>query len=82
MAPTLRSLLSTSWSFSCEVYVYSCSPCKLLFTFNDLAELELADLAFSRCGSRLYALSRATSKRLTIFSMKTGQMLPGIALIM
>ena len=61
-----------------QVYVYSCSPQKLLrdphpwqvwfrrkqkasavrFTITDLTELELADMAFSRCGSRLYALSR------------------------
>eukprot|EP00913_Durusdinium_trenchii_P036057 g33739.t1 len=63
-----------------QVYVYSCSPYKLLFTLSDLAELELADMAFSHCGSRLYALSRATSKRLTIFSMKTGRLLPGCEL--
>ncbi|CAJ1451865.1 unnamed protein product [Effrenium voratum] len=63
-----------------QVFVYSCSPYKLLYTFPDLAELELADLAFSRCGSRLYALSRATSKKLSIFSMKTGKPLPGCEL--
>ena len=118
------------------------------FTLSNLAELELADMAFSSCGSRLYALSRcpvegcntifcremtqhqkkvwifwrdlkkklcqikvceiwnflmwhsnhsaflvqdpefkspwcrATSKKLTIFSMKTGQLLPGLNLDM
>ena len=31
---------------------------KLRFTIPELTELELADMAFSRCGSRLYALSR------------------------
>lgn len=60
-----------------QVYVFSVNPYKLLFTLSDLAELELADMAFSSCGSRLYALSRATSKKLTVFSMKTGQLLPG-----
>jgi len=63
-----------------QVYVFSLDPYKLLFTLSNLAELELADMAFSSCGSRLYALSRATSKKLTIFSMKTGQLLPGCEL--
>ncbi|CAE7265476.1 Cfap43 [Symbiodinium pilosum] len=60
-----------------QVHVYSCSPQKLLFTIPELTELELADMAFSRCGSRLYALSRATSKKLQTYSMLTGQPLPG-----
>eukprot|EP00438_Fugacium_kawagutii_P030274 Skav225204 [mRNA] locus=scaffold1041:59681:80585:- [translate_table: standard] len=63
-----------------QVFVFSVKPYKLLFTLSDLAELELADMAFSSCGSRLYALSRATSKKLSIFSMKTGQLLPGCEL--
>eukprot|EP00439_Symbiodinium_sp_Y106_P068857 s1358_g11.t1 len=63
-----------------QVYVYSCSPQKLLFTITDLTELELADMAFSRCGSRLYALSRATSKKLHIYSMLTGLPLQGCEL--
>jgi len=63
-----------------QAFVYSVEPRKLLFTLSDLTELELADLAFSKCGSRLYALSRATSKRLQIFSTKTGQVLPGCQL--
>jgi WD40 repeat protein len=60
-----------------QVFVYSVDPNKLLFTLSDVTELELADLAFSRCGSRLYTLSRATTKRLCVFSMHTGKKLLG-----
>lgn len=61
-----------------QVYVYNTIPRRsLLFQLSDVTELELADLAFSRCGSRLYALSRATTKKLQIFSMKSGKLLPG-----
>ncbi|CAE7425604.1 unnamed protein product [Symbiodinium natans] len=37
-------------------------------------------MAFSRCGSRLYALSRATSKKMQIYSMLTGRPLQGCEL--
>ncbi|CAE8701235.1 unnamed protein product, partial [Polarella glacialis] len=60
-----------------QVFVYSMEPKKLMFTISDVAELELADMAFSRCGSRLYVLSRATSKKLAVFSMQTGLRLKG-----
>eukprot|EP00441_Pelagodinium_beii_P015570 CAMPEP_0197663976 /NCGR_PEP_ID=MMETSP1338-20131121/58348_1 /TAXON_ID=43686 ORGANISM="Pelagodinium beii, Strain RCC1491" /NCGR_SAMPLE_ID=MMETSP1338 /ASSEMBLY_ACC=CAM_ASM_000754 /LENGTH=1775 /DNA_ID=CAMNT_0043242517 /DNA_START=13 /DNA_END=5340 /DNA_ORIENTATION=- len=60
-----------------QVLVYQLKPQKLMFTISDVAELELADLAFSRCGSRLYALARATSKKMCVFSMKTGERLKG-----
>eukprot|EP00929_Paragymnodinium_shiwhaense_P022591 TRINITY_DN14393_c0_g1_i1.p1 TRINITY_DN14393_c0_g1~~TRINITY_DN14393_c0_g1_i1.p1 ORF type:complete len:1735 (-),score=585.53 TRINITY_DN14393_c0_g1_i1:78-5282(-) len=60
-----------------NVYVYSVEPVKLMFTLTGVTELELADLTFSHCGSRLYALSRATSKKLTAFSTVSGQRLPG-----
>mmetsp|Transcript_38744 Transcript_38744/g.91098 ORF Transcript_38744/g.91098 Transcript_38744/m.91098 type:complete len:1764 (-) Transcript_38744:52-5343(-) len=60
-----------------NVYVYSLEPAKLLFTVTGVAELEIADLSFSRCGSRLYVLTRATSKRLKIYSTVTGKELPG-----
>jgi WD40 repeat protein len=66
-----------------QVFVYSVpvgGVPKLLFTLADTTELELADLAFSRDGSRLYALSKATSKRLSIFSAKTGAKLNGCQL--
>jgi hypothetical protein len=59
------------------VFVYSVDPYKLLFTLSDVTELELADLEFSRCGSRLYTLSRATTKRLSVFSTATGAKLKG-----
>jgi WD40 repeat protein len=63
-----------------HVFVYSVDPTQILYTLSGVTELELADLAFSRCGSRLYALSRASSKRLTIFSMVTGQRMQGCEL--
>eukprot|EP00927_Polykrikos_kofoidii_P006002 TRINITY_DN12424_c0_g1_i1.p1 TRINITY_DN12424_c0_g1~~TRINITY_DN12424_c0_g1_i1.p1 ORF type:complete len:1741 (-),score=441.52 TRINITY_DN12424_c0_g1_i1:44-5266(-) len=65
-----------------HVFVYDTNPLRLLFTIADVTELELADLAFSRCGSRLYALSRATAKRLVAFSMVTGMQLKGCELTM
>lgn len=60
-----------------QVFVYSMETQKRLFTISEVAELELADLAFSRCGSRLYVLSRATSKKLAVFSMLSGLRLKG-----
>jgi hypothetical protein len=51
-----------------------------LYTLADTTELELADLTFSREGSRLYTLSKATSKRLSVFSTKTGAKLKGCEL--
>eukprot|EP00928_Gymnodinium_smaydae_P070098 TRINITY_DN54035_c0_g1_i1.p1 TRINITY_DN54035_c0_g1~~TRINITY_DN54035_c0_g1_i1.p1 ORF type:complete len:1781 (+),score=503.89 TRINITY_DN54035_c0_g1_i1:158-5344(+) len=63
-----------------QVFVYSTNPVKLRYTLSDTTELELADLAFSGCGSRLYALSRATSKKLTVFSTLTGSRLKGCEL--
>lgn len=63
-----------------QAFVYGVEPRKLLFQLTDLTELELADFAFSRCGSRLFALSRATSKRLLVFSTKTGKKLSGCEL--
>mmetsp|Transcript_5773 Transcript_5773/g.13698 ORF Transcript_5773/g.13698 Transcript_5773/m.13698 type:complete len:1748 (+) Transcript_5773:106-5349(+) len=60
-----------------RVFIYSLEPAKLLCTLVGVAELEIADLAFSRCGSRLYVLSRATSKRLLVYSTVTGKQLPG-----
>eukprot|EP00930_Biecheleria_cincta_P052010 TRINITY_DN3722_c0_g3_i1.p1 TRINITY_DN3722_c0_g3~~TRINITY_DN3722_c0_g3_i1.p1 ORF type:complete len:1802 (-),score=452.39 TRINITY_DN3722_c0_g3_i1:21-5426(-) len=64
-----------------KIFVYSVkSQEKPLFTLSDCAELELADLAFDRSGSRLYALARATSKKLAVFSMLTGELLKGCEL--
>jgi WD40 repeat protein len=63
-----------------HVFVYSTQPAKFLFTLPNVSELELADLTFSSCGSRLYTVSRATSKRLNVFSTITGQQLPGCEL--
>lgn len=60
-----------------QVYVYSMQPQRLLYRIPDVAELEIADLAFSRCGSRLYTLCRATSRKLCMFSMLTGKRLVG-----
>lgn len=61
-----------------QVFVYSVKPKpKLLYTLSDVTELELADLCFSTCGSRLYALSKATSKRLSVFSTERGTKLKG-----
>mmetsp|Transcript_66282 Transcript_66282/g.215662 ORF Transcript_66282/g.215662 Transcript_66282/m.215662 type:complete len:1692 (-) Transcript_66282:108-5183(-) len=60
-----------------QAFIYSLETRKQLFSLSNLTELELADMSFSACGSRLYALSRATSKRLLVFSTKTGQLLPG-----
>lgn len=61
-----------------QILVYSVEP-RLLFTLSDVTELEVADLSFSRCGSRLYTLSRSKME-LCVFSTVTGQMLPGCAL--
>jgi len=63
-----------------QVFVYQAKPARLLFTLSDITELELADLTFSSCGSRLYALSRATSRKLHVFSTETGQRLKGCQL--
>mmetsp|Transcript_15588 Transcript_15588/g.33086 ORF Transcript_15588/g.33086 Transcript_15588/m.33086 type:complete len:1700 (-) Transcript_15588:374-5473(-) len=60
-----------------QVFVYNTEPPKLLYTLSDITDLELADLVFSHCGTRLYALSRATAKRLCVFSTQTGQKLKG-----
>mmetsp|Transcript_56653 Transcript_56653/g.90019 ORF Transcript_56653/g.90019 Transcript_56653/m.90019 type:complete len:1753 (-) Transcript_56653:205-5463(-) len=60
-----------------QVFVWSVDPRKQMFALSDVTELELADLAFSRCGSRLYTLSRATTKRLCVFSTHTGRKLVG-----
>jgi len=63
-----------------QVFVYQAKPARLLFTLHDVTELELADLAFSRCGSRIYALSRASSRKLHVFSAETGEKLEGCEL--
>mmetsp|Transcript_129464 Transcript_129464/g.224872 ORF Transcript_129464/g.224872 Transcript_129464/m.224872 type:complete len:1745 (+) Transcript_129464:81-5315(+) len=60
-----------------QVFVYCIEPRRLMYTLSDVTELELADMAFSRCGSRLYTLSRATAKRLCVFSTLTGERLQG-----
>jgi len=60
-----------------KAFVYTVTPRKLLLTLSNLTELELADMTFSKCGTRLYALSRATSKRLQVFSTTSGAVLPG-----
>lgn len=64
-----------------QVFVYAVDPKpKLLFTLSDVTELELADLCFSACGSRLYTLSKAMSKRLMVFSTERGIKLKGCEL--
>jgi WD40 repeat protein len=60
-----------------KVYVYSVDPPRHIFTLEDTAELELADMNFSRCGSRLYTISKATSNKMRVFSMVTGEPLDG-----
>ena len=40
--------------------------------FHGAAELALADLAFSGCGTRVYALARARTHKLSVYSLLTG----------
>jgi len=74
-----RSLLAfCEGGTSPQVFVYSVKPKpKLLYTLSDVTELELADMCFSTCGSRLYVMSKATSKRLSVFSTERGEKLKG-----
>lgn len=80
--PTRRLVAFCEGGTNPKVFVYKVFPEKpsLLLSISDVTELELSDLAFSRCGSRIYALSRATSKRLAVYSSETGQRLPGCEL--
>jgi len=78
--PTAGLLAFCEGGTSPQVFVYNLNPQQLLHTFSDVSELELADLAFSSCGSRLYTLSRATTRRLCIFCVETGEKLNGCEL--
>jgi len=78
--PTKGYLAFCEGGTSPHVYVYSVDPTRLLFTLSNVTELEIADLAFSHCGSRLYTLSRATTKKLTVFSTVNGERLKGCEL--
>jgi len=60
-----------------SIYIYRVEDKECHFVLKDVTELELADLAFSRCGARLYTLSRATGKYLKAFLMATGKEMPG-----
>ncbi|CAD7947262.1 unnamed protein product [Amoebophrya sp. A25] len=67
--------LATSGIFPC-IYVFADK--KLFFVIPKVAELDVPDLQFSACSTRLYALGKSTSStRFLVFNTADGSILPG-----